>query len=603
MVPGRKVTCKAATGTISGFAEFTYDAGVQRDNRRTMAEVRRLPDHLVNLIAAGEVVERPASVVKELLENALDAGSSSIEIELEAGGRKLIAVRDDGCGMNRHNLLLAIQRHATSKITSPSDLNSIQTLGFRGEALPSIASVSRMTILTSNGEEGWKMVITGGRMDNLEPAARTRGTTITVENLFFNQPARRKFLRSEATELSWIERIVTGSSLAALQCRLAFSHGGRNIFTLSAAESAAERLRSRYGLSREQRSVESSGSAENTRVHLTVFPDKRWSSRGHQFILVNGRPVTAPAVYNPLKEAFSGPAGDPLLVCSVTLDPSLVDVNAHPAKREVRFRKPFQVESAVRSAVLGITAGRRDSTVPSSAVSFSGTPGAGGYREERRKLSPSAAVFQTVMEFESPAERDSQLVKRSVSSWDDSVEIMILSNSYLVTHTASGLLLVDQHAAHERILYEKILSSVKGAMTAGQQQMLLPEEILIDGEEKAVLKLYGTMIRQAGYDYRVDGDTLYLSSVPVGVRRGAEAIREVMEALSRGAEASQTEAERIAAASACRGAIKFGDKITSSEAANLFHTLFTMEDPFHCPHGRPTMIEIPFSELENRFGR
>ncbi len=568
-----------------------------------MAEVRRLPDHLVNLIAAGEVVERPASVVKELLENSLDAGSTSIDIELEAGGRKLIAVRDDGCGMSRHNLLLAVQRHATSKITSPSDLNSIQTLGFRGEALPSIASVSRMTILTSDGDEGWKMVITGGRMDILEPAGRTRGTTVTVENLFFNQPARRKFLRSEATELSWIERIVTGSSLSALPCRISFSHGGRNLFTLPSAENVAERLISRYGLSRELRCVESSGSAENTRVQLTVFPDKRWSSRGHQFVLVNGRPVVAPAAYNPLKEAFSGPAGDPLLVCSVTLDPSLVDVNAHPAKREVRFRKPFQVESAVRSAILGITAGRRDSTVTSSNVSFSRSPAAGGYREERIKPLQGGSLFQRVMEFEKPSESDSQQVKRSASSWDDTVEIMILSDSYLITQTASGLLLVDQHAAHERILYEKILSSVKGAMTAGQQQMLLPEEISVDGEEKAVLKLYGTMIRQAGYDFRLDGDTLYLSSVPVGVRRGTEALREVIEALSRGTEASHTEAERIAAASACRGAIKFGDKISMAEAANLFHTLFTMDDPFHCPHGRPTMIEIPFSELENRFGR
>ena len=568
-----------------------------------MAEVRRLPDHLVNLIAAGEVVERPASVVKELLENSLDAGSTSIDIELEAGGRKLIAVRDDGCGMSRHNLLLALQRHATSKITSPSDLNSIQTLGFRGEALPSIASVSRMTILTSDGDEGWKMVITGGRMDILEPAGRTRGTTVTVENLFFNQPARRKFLRSEATELSWIERIVTGSSLSALPCRISFSHGGRNLFTLPSAENVAERLRSRYGLSRELRCVESSGSSENTRVQLTVFPDKRWSSRGHQFVLVNGRPVVAPAAYNPLKEAFSGPAGDPLLVCSVTLDPSLVDVNAHPAKREVRFRKPFQVESAVRSAILGITAGRRDSTVTSSNVSFSRSPAAGGYREERRKPLQGGSLFQRVMEFEKPSESDSQQVKRSASSWDDTVEIMILSDSYLITQTASGLLLVDQHAAHERILYEKILSSVKGAMTAGQQQMLLPEEISVDGEEKAVLKLYGTMIRQAGYDFRLDGDTLYLSSVPVGVRRGTEALREVIEALSRGTEASHTEAERIASASACRGAIKFGDKISMAEAANLFHTLFTMDDPFHCPHGRPTMIEIPFSELENRFGR
>lgn len=568
-----------------------------------MAEIRRLPDHLVNLIAAGEVVERPASVVKELLENALDADATAIDIELEAGGRKLIAVRDDGRGMNRHDLLLAVQRHATSKIATSSDLNHIHTLGFRGEALPSIASVSRMTILTSDGEDAWKMVITGGRMDTLEPAGRTRGTTVTVENLFFNQPARRKFLRSEATELSWIERIVTGASLAALSCRISLRHLGKTIFSLPAAETVSERLRSRYGLPAGQRSVESSGSAENTKVDLTVFPDKRWNSRAHQYILVNGRPVNAPAAYHPLKEALSGPAGDPLLACLISVDSALVDVNAHPAKREVRFRKPFQVESAVRSAVLGSTSARRDSTVSSSPVSFSAQKGIADYRREPGKQATGASVFQTAMSFERPPDASPESLKQPASSWDDPVEIMVLSNSYLVTQTTTGLLIVDQHAAHERILYEKILASVKGAMSAGQQRMLLPEEISVDSGDKAVLNLYGPMISQAGYDFRIEGDILFLLSVPVGVKRGTEALREVIAALSRGADSSRSEAERIAAASACKGAIKFGDKISTAEARNLFHTLFTMDDPFHCPHGRPTLVELPFSELEKRFGR
>ncbi len=566
-----------------------------------MAEIRKLPDHLVNLIAAGEVVERPASVVKELLENALDAGSRNIEIELEAGGRKLIALRDDGCGMNRHNLLLSVERHATSKISTPSDLNEISTLGFRGEALPSIASVSRMTILTGTGEEAWRMIITGGTIDTLEPAGRTRGTTITVENIFFNQPARRKFLRSEATELSWIERIVTGSSLAALDCSISLSHSGRIIFSLPRADSAGERLRDRYGLKKGERCVEASGVLEGTSVELTLFPDKRWSTRGHQYILVNKRPVTAAAVYHPLKEAFSGPAGDPLLLCAITLDPGLVDVNAHPAKREVRFRKPSQIQGAVRAAILGIAGHRRESTVASAEhVAFSG-----GYSRmgSRGGSWPGEQAFQTAMDFERPPVDTGRRVEKNVSGWEDPVEIMLLSNSYLVTRTATGLLVVDQHAAHERILYERILASVRGAMSAGQQRMLLPEEICVDTAQAALLDLYGPLIRQAGYDYRIEGDTLQLLSVPVGVRRGTEALAEVLEALSSGSGASVAEAERIAAASACKGAIKFGDKITDTEARNLFHTLFTMEDPFHCPHGRPTMIEIPFSELESRFGR
>ncbi|MCD4706812.1 MAG: DNA mismatch repair endonuclease MutL [Candidatus Sabulitectum sp.] len=567
-----------------------------------MSEIRKLPDHLVNLIAAGEVVERPASVVKELLENSLDSGATAVETELEAGGRKLIAVRDNGEGMDRHDLLLAIQRHATSKISSPSDLNDITTLGFRGEALPSIASVSRMTILTSQGMEGWKMIITGGRMDSLEPAGRTQGTTVIVENLFFNQPARRKFLRSETSELSWIERIVTGASLARSDCSFTLQHNGRKLFHLPVVDSPAQRLRDRYSLSAGDRCVEAYGESEGVTAKLYIFPDKRWANRRHQFALVNGRLVTAPQVSIPLRDAFSGPAGEPLILCAITIDPSLVDVNAHPAKREVRFRKPYQVESAVRSAIPGIAAHRTESTVAAfsssgpSHISYSSAP----YRSSNRVF-PGAC--QAAMSFESPDKEELSTAESNRNSWENSVEMIRISGSYLVTETATGLLIVDQHAAHERILYEKIISSVRGAMSAGQQRTLLPEEISVDDHEKTILNLYSSMIKQAGYDFRIQGDTLELLSVPVGIKRGTEALREVVKALSKGTEVSESEAERIASASACAGAIKFGDKISLTEARHLFHTLFTMDDPFHCPHGRPTMIELPFSELESRFGR
>ncbi|MCK5785544.1 MAG: DNA mismatch repair endonuclease MutL [Candidatus Sabulitectum sp.] len=569
-----------------------------------MAEIRKLPDHLVNLIAAGEVVERPASVVKELLENSLDAGATAVEIELEAGGRKLIAVRDNGAGLDKHDLLLAIQRHATSKIISPSDLNHIETLGFRGEALPSIASVSRMTILTSQGEAGWKLSITGGRIDSLEPAGRTQGTTVIVENLFFNQPARRKFLRSESTELMWIERIVTGASLSRSHCSFTLQHNGRSVFSLPVVDSPVQRLRDRYGLSAGDRCVEATGRSESVTAKLYIFPDKRWSNRRHQYTLVNGRLVYAPQVSMPLREAFSGPAGDPLILCSLLVDPSLVDVNAHPAKREVRFRKPYQVESAVRSAIPGITAHRIGSTVAvvapvnqeQSHISYSSVP----YRSSDRV---SSGAYQAAIEFESPDGQKLSATKDNMSIWEDSVEMIRISGSYLVTETATGLLIVDQHAAHERILYEKIIASVRGAMSAGQQRMLLPEEISVDTHEKSILKLYSSMIKQAGYDFRILGDTLELLSVPVGIKRGTEALKEVVKALSQGADVSESEAERIASASACSGAIRFGDKITLAEARHLFHTLFTMDDPFHCPHGRPTMIELPFKELESRFGR
>ncbi|MEA3266310.1 MAG: hypothetical protein U9P42_05135, partial [Candidatus Fermentibacteria bacterium] len=378
---------------------------------------------------------------------------------------------------------------------------------------------------------------------------------------------------------------------------------------LPVVNSPAQRLRDRYGLTADERCVEATGQSDGVTAKLYVFPDKRWANRRHQYTLVNGRVVTAYQVTGPLREAFSGPAGDPLILCAVSIDPSLVDVNAHPAKREVRFRKPYQVESAVRSAVPGIAAHRMETTVssfrttaevpsnaPSSHISYSSAP-------YSRVSKPSPAAFQTAMEFESPGNTDISYAAIDTSPWEDSIEMIRISGSYLVTETSTGLLIVDQHAAHERILYEKIIESVKGAMSAGQQRILLPEEITVDEHEKNILRIYSSMIKQAGYDFRIEGDTLELLSVPVGIKRGTEALKEVVKSLAKGTEVSESEAERIASASACAGAIKFGDKISLTEARHLFHTLFTMKDPFHCPHGRPTMIELPFSELESRFGR
>ena len=568
-----------------------------------MAEVRKLPDQLINLIAAGEVVERPASVVKELLENALDAGASSVEIELEAGGRKLIAVRDDGGGMSRHDLLMAVQRHATSKIASASDLNDIHTLGFRGEALPSIASVSRMTILTSTGEEAWKMVITGGRMDTMEPAGRTRGTTVTVENLFFNQPARRKFLRSETTELSWIERMVTGASLAALGCGFRLLHGGREVFSLPAASSVEERLRHRYGLSKGQRCVSGSSGSSGVKVDLTVFPDKRWTSRAHQYILVNGRPVTAPAVYRPIREALSGPAGEPLLACSIHLEPSLVDVNAHPAKREVRFRKPYEVESAVRSALVGITASRRESTLSSSSVSFTG---GGGYRPAERPSRVSSGVFQTALDFEMPSREKTE--PSAPASWEDPVEMLILSRSYIVTQTATGLLLVDQHAAHERITYER-LRRMHARGDQAVQELLTPMVLDLSPREHAAFEPAADAMEQLGIVCEPFGETsIAVRSVPqpLADKDIREAVLGLLHAIIEGevrAGTTGTRLDEMLSAIACHSSVRAGKALTRQEAQHLLDELVTEGSPLTCPHGRPLFRKIPLPEVERWLGR
>lgn len=546
---------------------------------------------MINLIAAGEVVERPSSVVKELLENSLDAGALEVIVELQRGGRKSIVIRDDGTGMNRHDLLLSVERHATSKVSDPGDLDRIGTLGFRGEALPSIAGVSRMTILTSDGREGWKLTMAGGEVKDLVPAGRSRGTTVSVEALFFNQPARRKFLSSESTELSWIERVVTGCALAHQGTSFALSHEGRAIFVLPAGESLEQRLRRRYSLAPADPSVEGSGESGGVGVHLLAFPGKLWNSRRHQYVIVNGRLVSSPLVSGVLNDTLEGPAGSPLFLCSIVLPHDSVDVNAHPTKKEVRFRDPGQVRRAVTSSLDAMSAQRvRELAVSYPAVGSACRPGPGAVQAALDINSPHSP-FQAPL----PAE--------AAEDWAEAVPIIQVNNSYLVTASGNGLLVVDQHAAHERVVFEQVLKAMQGESSAGRQQLLLPEVIELDRDELALAGLYGPLIIQAGFDIRITGNTLEILSVPLGIHRGTQAVREILASFASGLDANLSQQEVLAAATACKGSVTFGQKLDREEIRTLFHRLFATSDPFHCPHGRPTLVEITFDEMEKRFGR
>lgn len=559
-----------------------------------MARVRRLSDYMINLIAAGEVVERPASVVKELLENALDAGAGNIVVELQRGGLKSIAIRDDGSGMNRHDLLLSVERHATSKISLPEDLDRIGTLGFRGEALPSIAGVSRTTILTSDGTEGWKLTMAAGEVKDLVPAGRSRGTTVTVEALFYNQPARRKFQSSEATELSWIERVVTGCALAFGQTAFTLAHEGRTLFALPGGETIEQRIRRRYSLGATEPFVETSGQCGGVNASLLLFPGKLWNNRRHQYTLVNGRLVSSPLVSGVLNDTLEGPAGSPLFLCVLVLPADSVDVNAHPTKKEVRFRDPGVIRQAVLQCIEAAPAGRSLSLASSyPAVAAACRPDARAVQAAFQLSEPSRGTV-TVSQETGPEDTE---------HWDDTVPIMQLNNSYLVTASGSGLLVVDQHAAHERVLFEQVLDAMQGASSMGRQQLLLPEILKLDHDEAALAELYGPLIIQAGFDVRLDGDTLEIHSVPAGIQRGAEAVREILDSFASGRDASCSQQEVLAAATACKGSVKFGQRLSRTEISTLFHRLFATSDPFRCPHGRPTLVEVTFEELEKRFGR
>jgi DNA mismatch repair protein MutL len=562
--------------------------GTRKDR---LMQVRLLPDHVINLISAGEVVERPASVVKELLENSLDAGALGIAVELEKGGRKSITVRDDGTGMNRHDLLLAIQRHATSKLSSIEDLDCITTLGFRGEALPSIAAVSHMTVITSDGTEGWKLRMDGGTLKDVEPAARTGGTTVSVCSLFYNQPARKKFLRSEATELSWVEKFLTGCSFARTGTGFTLSHNGRELFRLPSGQSLEERVRSRYHLQEGSRFLSVDGGRGDIVVRLLCVPDQRWNSRRHQYILVNGRLVYTRVAQAPIDRFLAGPAGFPLCICRIDVPSEQVDVNAHPAKREVRFRNPREVEQAVMETVAAVADERRNSIMP---YDLSGVASA-----RIQGVSEQASLFPVAMALSAgPSGR-----MEDSSRGSDTVPIVQIAGSWLVSATDSGLVLVDQHAAHERILFETVMRGSKDGKAVGQQRLLIPETVMLVPETLELLRLYDAVIREAGFDFSTEGGTLILTAVPAGVRHGIDAIREVLRSFDSESSTDMPHQEQVAAATACAGSIKFGDRLSVDEARSLLDRLFTTSDPFHCPHGRPTLIEIPFEELEQRFGR
>jgi len=545
------------------------------------------------MISAGEVVERPASVVKELIENSLDAEATEITVELEQGGRKSITVRDNGMGMNRHDLLLSVQRHATSKISSTGDLSSLSTLGFRGEALPSIAAVTHFAILTSDGVDGFKMRMDGGILSDVSPAARTRGTTVTAAGLFYNQPARRRFLRTQATELSWVEKFITGSALAREEIAFRLLHNGNELFYLPPGQSVSERLRSRYGLPGDSRYVKSEGLSGRTSVKLIWFPDSRWNRKSHQYILVNGRMVYTGLVSGPIDAVLAGPAGYPLLYCSVSVPPDEVDVNVHPQKREVRFRKPSSLREAVEAALGELPASRK------SGMRFE----AGGIdsiistRNGTDRSTYTEDLFNVALQVQAPGAAD---IKETM---EQNFPMVQIGRSYLVTSTDKGIVLIDQHAAHERILFETVLNTMNSDMESGQQKLLLPENVKLDASEREQLDDYSTVLNRSGFEFHIDGDTLILTAVPPGTFHGISALREILRSLQDPENKDMPIREKVAAAAACAGAVKFGDPLSPLETRHLVDQLFSTSDPFHCPHGRPTLIEISFEELGEKFGR
>ncbi len=597
-----------------------------------MPRIRVLADSLVNRIAAGEVVERPASVLKELVENSLDAGSSRLEVDLSVGGRTLVRVVDDGCGMDPDDVLLALERHATSKLSGPDDLDHITTLGFRGEALPSIAAVSRFTLgsCADPAEGGAEVTVEGGRVLGTRPLARARGTTVEVRDLFFNLPARRKFLHAAETELRHAQEALAAAALARPDVAVVLRHGGRTLLDLAPVDDPAHRLAEleRRRLSGPVRRF--AAAAEGVEVE-GLLAETRSSGRPALTFLVNGRPVRDRLLVGAVMRVLRGVGhglGGARLVVSLRLPPDLVDVNVHPTKAEVRFARAGSVfaavERAVRNGVAG-SHGRVDVRRVEGPPAFSAGEGSG--MAAPPGFSPASAGTAAASLFPHPV-YDGQIAAEPLA-WPSSETrqpapsgaragaadtpfgrlIGQYRASFLLLEDAEGLVIVDQHVAHERVLYDEIRRRLAGA-PAASQRLLAPLLLELDEALVGALDRIAGLLERVGIEADAFGpDTVRLVALPpdLPAAGAGELLTRLLERatdLDGVPERVEEElSDALAADLSCKAAVKVNHPLTAEKQRALLADLAGTSDPYRCPHGRPIVLRLSELEMERRFGR
>ncbi|MEO8055873.1 MAG: DNA mismatch repair endonuclease MutL [Acidobacteriota bacterium] len=590
--------------------------------------VRVLPSALVDQIAAGEVVERPASAVKELVENALDAGALRIAVEVEGGGVTRISVLDDGCGMRPEDAALALERHATSKIRSFEDLTRALTMGFRGEALPSIASVSRLFLTTSPDDSGLgtEVVADRGAPLSARPARHPKGTRVVVEDLFGAVPARRKFLKSAEGELRAVVRALTTLALANPSVAFTLRAGDRLLLDLPAAPDAAARLREVLGDSLPVAPLPVAFAHGGMVLAGAVTPtDVTFASRANQWFFVNGRAIkdatAAHAAALAAREVLRSDRHTGFALF-LTCDPAACDVNVHPQKLEVRFREPNTVHALVhRGLVLALTGGKGAVAVEGDAF--------GGRGEKRREdffeggrgegraawLGEGAARYgadtRTLVDAIAPGLSPSSY-SEEISSSSPLGRLRLLGqyrDSFLVAESDEGLVLIDQHVAHERVRYERFLAKLEAASPASQA-LLTPLTFEAKPEEAALLARSDDLLASAGFAVtELSGRTFLVTAAPADMRASAvvPALRDFLDRLAAlpdgSAAAPALRREALAASLACRGAITIHHRLAPAEAARLLADLAACRDPWTCPHGRPILLSFAEWEIEKRFGR
>ena len=630
-----------------------------------MAKIKILSADVANKIAAGEVVERPASVVKELIENAVDAESTSIRVEIRAGGKRLIHVSDNGVGMEREDALLALERHATSKVSRIEDLECIQTFGFRGEALASIASVSQFELLTRTAEalEGTKVNVDGGVFRSVQESGCSPGTHMSINNLFYNVPARLKFLKTDTTEMNHVTNQVTWAALAHPNIHFSLTHNGRTILDVRACDSHLERVRLLYGKEFAENLIEFTEELPDLKIYgLLGKPEFTKTNREYQLFFMNQRPIRSRIIGAALKEGFDAMVAkdrQPVALLFLTLDPETVDVNVHPAKIEVRFRNERTIYSGIvrmlRNAVHKAKYIPKIETPVESAQTEADTESR-GTQTSQRVPAPSAAsvtgrgqpttpVTHTQQRHVPPipTQRSEEDTGRETEETTDASDVQTLSTpteivvqppqqevpdgvilslldfenvqlkanlfkTYIVAEAGDKIFFIDQHVAAERVLYERFVNQMQ-ADGIPVQGLLLPVTLEATPQQLSALKVHGDIFSKLGFDLEAfGGNTILIRAIPspLPTRVAAQTVTDLLDKLP---EAPHTDVQLPEAIDnalitlACKSAVKAGDTLDMKEMVNLVKELSEAKHPFNCPHSRPIIVEMGRDELERRFHR
>jgi len=618
-----------------------------------MPKIQLLSDLLVNKIAAGEVIERPASVIKELLENSIDAGAARIEIAVEQGGRKLIRVVDDGTGMEPSDLELCIQPHATSKITREEDLFGIRTMGFRGEALPSIGAVSQLKIVSrrADTDEAYMIKMAGNKIEPVTATAGVKGTTVEIRELFFNVPARQKFLRTPQTEMGHITEQLARIALVHPQIEFRLTHGGRLIHHLRPTEDMRSRIADFYGKELAGGMLEIKREERGLKIYGFAAPpaDSRTGSKW-QHVFLNGRFIRDRFCGQAIREAYRGliePSRYPVIFLTLTIDPAQVDVNVHPTKVEVRWRNSNMIFSQVLSSIRDrfLNADLTPAMKADKAAADRDVTGTDGPTDDEISEDAKArhrAIRESIADFfkrskpvvGQPAPRftgtgpgrptpvmppptiparPGDLIPATA---DDSraaeqtavpEQVIQIHRTYLVTETADGLVIIDQHALHERVLYEQ-LSEQFSEGPLESQGMLIPETIDVAPDHIELIEIHAGILKQLGFDLsQVGPNTIAVNAAPTLLKenRMLEFVRDMLDRLASwpGPASAEQITNDLVSMMACKAAVKAGDNLSEEEIRALLEKGQLIERSSNCPHGRPTSLRLTLGDIEKQFKR